>query len=97
MTKLIPKPAPKPDEEETKPKKEFTPKVRNAGHFLFERDVNGLLNEVASYPDLKSFLKGVKEEAEIIPDGDKTPRWIYFRGKFEEVKIERIRDVKVRL
>ena len=82
---------------ESEQKKEFTPKVRNAGHFLFEQDGEGRFEKVASYPDLKSFLKGVKEEAECIPDSEKTPRWVHFRGKFKEVKIERIRDVKVRL
>ena len=79
-------------------KKESTPKVRNAGHFLFEQDgTTGGFMEVASYPDLKSFLKGVKEEAETIPDGDKTPCWIHFRGRFKKVEIERTRGVKVKL
>ena len=99
VTKLTPKPAPKPDEEETKPKKEFTPKVRNAGHFLFVQDENQppKILQIASYPDLKSFQEGVKERAKAISDGEEIPHWIHFRGKFKEVKIERIRDVKVRL
>lgn len=81
---------------EPEQKKEFTPKVRNAGHFLFVQNENHLM-QVASYPDLKSFQGGVKEKAKAISDGEETPNWVHFRGRFKEVKIERIRDVKVKL
>ena len=79
-----------------KDKKESAPKVRNAGHFLFE-DTGGSLEEVASFPDLKSFQEGVKEKAKAISDAEEIPNWIHFRGRFKKVRIERTRDVKVKL
>lgn len=86
-------PGPKPEE-----KKEFTPKVRNAGYFLFEQDgTSGGFMQVASYSDLKSFQEGVKEKARAISDDKEIPNWVRFHGEFKKIKIERIRDVKVRL
>jgi len=76
--------------------KEPIPKVRNAGHFLFE-DTGGSFEEVASYSDLKSFQQGVKEKASAISDGKPIPKWVHFRGTFKEIEIQRIRDVRVKL
>ena len=84
------------ESKEKKVKKEFAPKVRNAGHFLFVQNENHLL-QVASYPDLKTFQNGVGEKAKAIPDNEPIPLWIHFRGRFKPVVIERIRDVKVKL
>jgi len=81
---------------EPEQKKEFTPKVRNAGHFLFE-DTGGSFEEVASYSDLKSFEQGVKEKAKAIPDEKPIPSWVHFRGTFKRIEIQRIRDVRVKL
>lgn len=93
-TKKPPKPSdPRTEQSE---KKEFTPKVRNAGHFLFVQNENHLM-QVASYPDLKSFQDGIKEKAKAVPDGEEIPNWVHFRGKFKKIEIERIRDVRLKL
>lgn len=50
MTKLIPKPAPKPDEEVAKQKKERRISVKNPSFFLFKRiSENGDLSPIGSY------------------------------------------------
>jgi hypothetical protein len=80
-------------------KKEPTPKVRGGKHFLFVRDKDGDLNtfiEIASYTNLKLFKEGVKEKAKALA-GQPTPKWVHFTGKFKDVGIEQISDVKVKL
>lgn len=77
--------------------KEVTPKVRNAGHFLFTKDMVGNYAEVAKYTDAKSFVVGVKERVKTLDSTIPAPDWYYFRGTFKPVGIERTSDVKVRV
>ena len=79
------------------PKKESAPKIRGAGYSLFEQLDENTFRRIDSYPNPKAFREGVKERVRAISDAEELPNWVRFRGEFKPVKIERIKDVKVKL